>query len=151
MAENEIEVVRPLNTEEIKDGIAEIVAVKVRESLNTTCYLHGSAYPKFKATWRVDITLENFGQLTETFVDGSTRVMGLPDGKTEFVPVDGVIEGDIDLTIDGDIPYTPPNVFRKQNHLAVPTVIVKENGNTEEQAVIYKRRPGRPKKVPDVE
>jgi hypothetical protein len=121
----ETQVVRPLDSSEVKDAIAQRIAEEVRESLNTTCWLYGMAWPKFKARWKIDITLENFGEERETSVDGAI-----------LADVEGT-----DLAVEGELPYTPPNVLRKQMGMAIPTVVKRDDGSTEQKAVVFKRKP----------
>ena len=64
-------------------------------------------------------------------------------------------EGELRLTLDNfgdqrqviariDIPYTPPNVFRKETSQSVPVVVTQDDGSIEQKAVFYKReRSGR--------
>jgi hypothetical protein len=138
----ETQVVRPLDSSEIKDAIAQTIAEKVRESLNTTCWLYGMSWPKFKATWRVDVTLENFGQEQETSVVGTTHTKLLQgDGTSVIYPE--VIRNGLEMAIEGEIPYTPPNVLRKQHGMAIPTVVKRDDGSTEQKAVFFKQKRGR--------
>jgi hypothetical protein len=123
----ETQVVRPLDSAEIKDAIAQRIAEQVRESLNTTCWLYGMAWPKFKARWKIDITLENFGEERETSVDGIIHA--------------DLEEGD-EVQVEGELPYTPPNVLRKQMGMAIPTVVKRDDGSTEQKAVVFKAKPG---------
>jgi hypothetical protein len=141
----ETQVVRPLTSDEIKDAIAQTIAEKVRESLNTTCWLYGMSWPKFKATWRVDVTLENFGQEQKTSVTGTTHEMIITDDHPEPKPVlrtDPIRNGK-EMAIEGEIPYTPPNVLRKQHGMAIPTVVKRDDGSTEQKAVFFKQKRGR--------
>jgi hypothetical protein len=131
----ETQVVRPLDTEEIKDSIAQDLAEKIRESLNTTCWLFGQAWPSYRATWRIDITLPR-NQLREdydvdpqeTFVTG-TAGPPVQDGK--------VIE------LSGEIPFTPPNVLRKKHGMPIPAIVKRDDGSTEQKAVVFRQQRGR--------
>src|SRR5277367_6823282 len=81
MAE-EVEIVRPLDANEIKDAIAETVAEKVREALNTTCWLYGNAWPKFRVDpSRINITLANmYDEEREVFVAVSVPALQVGEG-----------------------------------------------------------------------
>jgi len=150
MAE-ETHVVRPLTSDEIKDAIAQTIAEKVRESLNTTCWLYGMSWPKFKATWRVDVTLENFGQEQETNIVGTLHTHEIRDDAEFAVLTGAMIRDGLNLPVEGEIPYTPPNVLRKQHGMAIPTVVKRDDGSTEQKAVMFKRKPGRPKVNADID
>jgi len=144
---DETEVVRPLTGIEIKDGIAQKIAEAIRASLDTTCWLYGAAHAKFKADWRVNITLSNpqFLDDQETFVDGAIQTHHFANESFDPVPTAEDIEEPATIPVDGVIPYTPPNVFRKENGLAIPTVVKRDDGSTEQKAVMFKSKPGRPK------
>jgi hypothetical protein len=140
---DEQQVVRPLDSSEIKDAIAQTIAEKVRESLNTTCWLYGMSWPKFKATWRVDVTLENFGQEQETFVTGTLHTHEIRDDQELPVLTGAEIKKGTLLQAKGEIPYTPPNVLRKKHGMAIPTVVKRDDGSTEQKAVVFKQKRGR--------
>lgn len=134
----ETQVVRPLESSEVKDIIAQIIAEKVRDSLNSTCWLYGMSWPKFKATWRVDITLENFGEERETFVEGSTGPQAFIEDRGDFVQTQEDVAGKV-VNVKGEIPFTPPNVLRKAHGLAIPTVVKRDDGSTEQKAVVFRQ------------
>jgi hypothetical protein len=143
MPETEQEVVRSLDVEEVKDIIAMRIAQAVRDSLDKTCYLFGCAYPKFKANWRIDVTLENFGQEIETFVTGDLHTHEIKAGQP--VLTGAPINQTTVTPLSGEIPYTPPNVLRKAHGLPVPTIVKRDDGGTEQKAVMFKRTERRPK------
>jgi hypothetical protein len=149
----ETQVVRPLTAEEIKDAIAQTIAERVRECLNTTCWLYGRAWPKFKVDGRLNITLANmYDEEQETHVDvrmmphevRDTEELPVPTGA--FTPSDGQLR---ELTIDVDIPYTPPNVVRKRHGMPIPTVVKRDDGSTEQKAVVFRQTRGRRGHIPD--
>lgn len=136
MLANETELPNPLTGDEVKDGIAHKVAVAVRERLDKSCRLYGKSYPKFKASVRIEIVLDNFGL---TYEDNSMVVLDETLGET--------IQEPETVEIDLDIPETPPNQFRRETEQPVPTAVT-GNGRTEEKAVLYQPRGrGRPKTV----
>jgi hypothetical protein len=147
--ENETEVVRPLNSDEVKDAIAMVISDKVRASLDTTCWLYGMAWPKFKATWRIDITLENFGQEQETFVTGQLHTHEFKPDDPNPVQTGAEIRKPQEISLEGQEPYTPPNVIRKRHGMPVPTMVKRDDGSTEQKAVIFRRSAKRA--VPRVE
>ena len=119
--ENEVELPNPLTSDEIKDGIAFKVAEAVRASLNTTCHLYGKSYPKFRARIIIEYSLEDFGRDVE-----GVRVAIVGDS------------GNFDSTgsMDIEIPYTPPNQFRRETEQPIPTS-VRSNGRNVERAIKY--------------
>lgn len=145
MSPQETEVVRPLDSAEVKDAIAQTIAEEVRASLDKTCWLYGMAWPKFKASWRIDVTLENFGEERETFVTGEVRTSAVND-EGIVVPDKGDLRADATVTVEGSVPYTPPNVVRKRHGMPIPTIVKRDDGSTEQKAVIF-RRPGRPRRT----
>lgn len=120
---NELELPNPLTDSEIKDGIAYKVAQAVRESLDTTCHLFGKSYPKFRAKIRIEYDLEDFGRDVQ-----GVREAKVDDGDTFDTPVSTVL--------DVEIPYTPPNQFRRETEQAIPTA-VRSNGRTEQRNIKY--------------
>jgi hypothetical protein len=148
----ETQVVRPLTSDEVKDAIAQTIAEKVRESLNTTCWLYGMSWPKFKVDpSRLNIVVANmYDQEQEASV-----MVAIP---THEIGEDGVpvlVGGDIRdgqaIAVSVEIPYTPPNVLRKQHGMAIPTVVKRDDGSTKQKAVMFKRKPGRPKANADID
>lgn len=126
--ENERESPRPLAAEEIKTGIAQMVADAVYEQLGKTCNLFGRSYPKFKGTVSIHLELDDFGQTT---VDNS--VTNVEGGEGEIgagsVPVDDEIE----------IKEAPPNQFRMDTDQPIVKAVV-EDGKTVEKRIKYKPR-----------
>ena len=41
--------------------------------------------------------------------------------------------------VTGTIPFTPPNVFRRDTGQPIPIVVTKDDGTTEHKAVFYRR------------
>lgn len=134
---------RPLTSEEIKDAIAQTIAEKVRAALNTTCYLYGPSYPKFKCDlFRLPITLANmYDEESETFVNVAVPTHEVRDA--EPVLVGGEIKDGLEVKVDVEIPYTPPNVVRRQHGMPIPTVVRRDDGSTEQKAVVFRRTKGR--------
>lgn len=144
MAEDEVQVVRPLDSEEIKDGIAQRLAEEIRQSLNSTCWLFGGAWPKFKASWKIELTLANmWDDERETVVDGVLHTHEIRPELAQPAMSDEPILGGEVKTVEGAIPYTPPNVFRKQHGLPIPTVIKRDDGSTEQKAVVFRQTRGK--------
>jgi hypothetical protein len=146
LSDTETEVVRPLLDEEVKDIIAQKIAEDVRASLDTTCWLFGGATPKFAADWRINITksktpgAESFPEdEQETFVTGVTHPHEIHEGIERPVMAGGEFKDPQTITVEGKIPFTPPNVLRKAHRLPIPTVVKREDGSTEQKAVIFKR------------
>ena len=143
MAE-ETQVVRPLDSAEVKDAIAQTIAEKVRESLNSTCWLYGMAWPKFKASWRVDITLANmYDEEQDTFVAGAIAPQEIRDTEELPVPTGAPLKWDKELAVTGEIPFTPPNLVRKRHGMAIPTLVKRDDGSTEQKAVVFRQTRGR--------
>lgn len=122
----EKQIVQPLGSEEIKEGIITKIAESLWESLNKTCNLYGCAYPKFKASGKIDLILDNYGDVRLDVV------------RFE-VESDGEFHDARELAVDIEIPFTPPNVFRKQTGQAVPVIVARDNGSVEQKAVFYRR------------
>jgi hypothetical protein len=124
MAEREI--VQPLSADEIKEGLVTKIAEAIFDSMGKTCNLYGCAYPKFKASWSIDLTLDNFGEVRLDRVSGR-------------VESDGDFHDPVSMQASGEIPYTPPNVFRRQTGQPIPVVVEKEDGSFKQEAVFYRR------------
>jgi hypothetical protein len=135
----EAEVVRPLDSSEVKDAIAMVISEKLRTSLDTTCWLYGMAWPKFKATWRIEVTLENFGQEQETFVTGQLHTHEFKPDDPNPVMTGAEIRNPQVISLSGEEPYTPPNVVRKRHGMPIPTIVKRDDGSTEQKAVIFRR------------
>lgn len=133
--ESEREYPRPLESEEIKVGIAQKIADAVYDKLSTTCNLYGRAYPKFKATVSVRLELDDFGQTT--FDNSITNVEG---GEGE------IREGSVPVDINLEIPQMPPNQFRQETDQPIIKTAV-EDGKTVEKRIKYKPRTKVPKKT----
>lgn len=119
---------RPLQAEEIKTGIAQMIADAVYEKLSTTCNLFGRAYPKFKGTVNIHLEMDDYGQVT---VDNSiTNVEG---GEGE------IGAGSVPLDIDIDIPEMPPNEFRMETDQPIIKTVI-EDGRPVEKKVKYQPR-----------
>lgn len=139
MAEHQI--IQPLSADECKDGIVTKIAEALYDALNKTCNLYGCAYPKFKASGSIELTLDNFGDI-----------------RLDVVKFESESEGEfhdpVSLQIPIDIPFTPPNVFRKQTGQGIPVIVSKDDGSVEQKAVFYKRerttRSGRDNRDEDI-
>ena len=124
--ENEVELPNPLTSDEIKDGIAFKVAEAVRASLDTTCHLYGKSYPKFQARIIIEYELEDFGRVVK-----GMRMATVGELKSMPDTDDSVVE-----RIVLEVPYTPPNQFRRETEQAIPTS-VRSNGRTVEKSIKY--------------
>jgi hypothetical protein len=122
----EKQIILPLDAEEIKSGIVTKICESIYDVLNNTCNLYGCAYPKFKASGRIELTLDNFG-----------------DVRLDIVKFESESEGEfhnpVNLQIEIDVPFTPPNVFRKQTGQSVPVIVESDDGSIEQKAVFYRR------------
>jgi hypothetical protein len=126
----EREIIKPLSADEIKEGVVTKLAEAIWDSMNKTCNLYGCAYPKFKATWSIDLTLDNFGDVRLDKVAGTAES-------------DGEFHNPVETKITGEIPYTPPNVFRRQTGQPIPVMVENDDGSMEQQAVFYRRERSR--------
>lgn len=133
--ESELDSPKPLSTEEIKTGIAQIVADAVFDKLSTTCNLYGRAYPKFKGTVSIHLELDDFGMTT---VDNS--VTNVEGGEGEIGP------GSIPLDVDLEIEEMPPNKFRMETDQPVIKTVM-EDGKAVEKRVKYGPRKAAAKKA----
>lgn len=141
---SETEIVRPLTAEEIKDAIAQTVAERVREALNTTCWLYGNAWPKFRVDpSRINIILANmYDEEKEIFVNVAVPAHEI---REDGVPrmVGGEMKDALQKPVEVAIPYTPPNVVRKKHGMPIPTVVKRDDGSTEQKAVVFRQTRGR--------
>ena len=126
MAEHQI--VLPIDAEEIKSGIVTKICESLYEALNKTCNLYGCAYPKFSAKGKIELTLDNFG---ETRMD-TIQFESESDPEDEFHNPESI-------PISIEIPFTPPNVFRKQTGQSIPVIVESDDGSVEQKATFYKR------------
>lgn len=143
MAE-EVEIVRPLDSNEIKDAIAQTVAEKVREALNTTCWLYGNAWPKFRVDpSRINIVLANmYDEEKEIFVNVNVPAHEIrEDGVPRIVA--GEMKDPLEKPVEVTIPFTPPNVLRKKHGMPIPTVVKRDDGSTDQKAVVFRQARGR--------
>lgn len=122
----EREIIQPLTADEIKEGLVTKIAEAIYESMGKTCDLYGCAYPKFKASWSLNFTLDNFGDVK----------MGKISGDLES---NGEFHDPVNMEISGEIPYTPPNVFRRQTGQPIPVMVENDDGSVEQKAVFYRR------------
>lgn len=122
----EREIIQPLSADEIKEGLVTKIAEAIFDSMSKTCNLYGCAYPKFKASWTLDLTLDNFGDVR------LDRVSGRAESDGEF-------HNPANMQLAGEIPYTPPNVFRRQTGQPIPVIVEKDDGSMEQRAVFYRR------------
>lgn len=130
--ESERQIVRPLSSDEIKDGLVvkvlDAVETAIRDRLGKTCNLFGRAYPKFRGTVKIHLELDDFGLTTHDNSEASfTGEDGAPKGETTGV--------DVDL----EIKETPPNQFRKETSQPI-TVAATEDGKNVLRQVRYQPR-----------
>jgi len=130
----ETQIVLPLDCDEIKSGIVTKIAESIWDALNNTCNLYGVAYPKFKAKFVIDLNLDNFGDVRLDVVAGETESEG------EF-------HNPHQIQIEGEIPFTPPNVFRKQTGQSIPVIVENDDGSVEQKAIFYRKERERGPKV----
>lgn len=102
-----LKVPQPLNGEEIKEGIAAVIAKAVRQSLDRTCSLNHVAFPKFSAKWSIEYDLDDFGKHT-------IGQMGGEIGELTETSV----------KLEGKIEEMPPDAFRRQTDQAIPAPTV---------------------------
>lgn len=148
MAE-ETESLRPLDSPEIKDGIANDVALDVRNALDKTCWLYGQAHAKFRAKWSLEITTCSTPG-ANVYPEDEHTVVIMGTGLTKELQDDGnailttdPIKNPQVTVVEGSVPYTPPNVFRKRHGMPIPTIVKRDDGSTEQKAVVFKRSTGR--------
>lgn len=122
----EREIIQPLSADEIKEGLVTKIAEAIFDSMGKTCNLYGCAYPKFKASWSIEFTLDNFGDVRLDKISG-------------HLESNGDFHDPVNMEIRGDIPYTPPNVFRRQTGQPIPVVVEKDDGTMKQEAVFYRR------------
>lgn len=144
---DEVEVIRPLDGSEIKHAVAMTIFDKVAEVLDKTCHLYGIAYPKFKAEFSVTLTMsrtpgpeQEFEDSVSETLNGSLLTHEFKDGAP--VISRSPIMDPQEATVSGSIPYTPPNVVRKQHGMPVPTMVQRQDGTTEQKAVVFRKRAG---------
>lgn len=132
---------RPLEAEEIKNGIAQLVADAIYDELSKTCNLFGRSYPKFKGTVSIHLELDDFGLTTHenrtVVVEGGEGTIGA---------------GSVPLDANVNIEEMPPNEFRMQTDQPITKPVV-EDGKTTQKKVHYKPRKkhaGKKKAVPVV-
>lgn len=124
MAERQL--IQPLDAEEIKSGIVTKVCEALYDAMSKTCNLYGCAYPKFKAEGEIHLTLDNFGDVR------------LDTVRFE-VETEGEFHNPQELRVHLDIPYTPPNLLRKQTGQSVPVVVTNDDGSIEQKAIFFKQ------------
>jgi hypothetical protein len=124
MAEKQI--ILPLTADEIKDAMVTKVCEALYDAMNKTCNLYGCAYPKFKAEGEIRFTLDNYG-----------------DVRLDRVILDTESEGEwhapVSMDVVIDVPFTPPNVLRKQTGQSIPVIVEGDDGSIEQKAVFYRR------------
>lgn len=128
--ENEKESPRSLTSEEIKTGIAQMVADAVYERLGKTCNLFGPSYPKFKGTVNVHLELDSFN-FGAPVVDNSVTLVEGGEGE--------IGTGSVGVEVDIEIPEMPPNKFRMETDQPIVKTVV-EDGRTVEKSVKYQAR-----------
>lgn len=141
--DSELEQPRPLHSDEIREGIAFLVAEQVYEKLGKTCNLFGQAYPKFKAKWSLDIVFDDFGIITSDHSEGAVETT---DKEHDGAPVLGSIPAsqveagsENTLRIAGGIEEMPPNKFRETTEQPIH-VTATENGQPVQRRVQYKSK-----------
>ena len=125
---DERETPRSLDVEEIKVGIAQMVADAVYEKLGKTCNLYGRSYPKFKGTVTIHLQLDDFG---DTVTDNSITLVEGGDGEIGS----GAVALDAEVTIE----EMPPNQFRVETDQPITKSVV-EDGRTVVKKVKYQAR-----------
>ena len=122
----ERQIIEPIDAEEIKSGIVTKICEAIYDAMNKTCNLYGCAYPKFSAKGKIDLALDNFGEI-----------------KLDTIQFESESEGEfhnpVNLEIPIEIPETPPNVFRKETGQSIPIEVEKDDGSIERKAIFYKR------------
>lgn len=133
--ESERESPRPLQADEIKTGIAQIIADAVYDKLGTTCNLFGRAYPKFRGTVKIHLELDDFGMTTE-----DNHELKVEGGEGD------IGTGSVPLDLDIEIPEVPPNQFRMDTDQPIVKTVV-EDGKVVEKRVKYQPRKSAAKKA----
>jgi hypothetical protein len=128
--ESEIQIPRPLDADELKQGIAHMVAEAVYDKLSTSGILFGRAFPKFKTAEPIRIRL----LLDRSYIAGPEfGDDAMVDNHLVSIPGE-VGDDPVEVEVDLDIPAQPPNLFRQKTGQPVP-VITQEKGKTVERAV----------------
>lgn len=150
----EMEMVQPLDSLEIKTGIVHKIleavdaklASAIMESLGKTCRLYGVAYPKFKAKWSIHVDLDDFGRMFEADIRAGLPVQEFSETFGQYMDSQQTeVELTAEIEVEGEIPETPPNQFRRETEQGVPTMIQGPTGNQEQKSILYQkpRRTGR--------
>lgn len=119
---------RPLDSEEIKNGIAQLVADAVYDELSKTCNLFGHAYPKFKGKVDIHLELDDFGEVAH-----ENRTVNVEGGEGK------IGAGSVPLDVKVDIAEMPPNEFRMQTDQPITKSVI-EDGKTTQKKIHYKPR-----------
>lgn len=145
-----LEVVQPLDGSEIKQGTAhkilEAIDARIAEMLtdamSKSCRLYGVAYPKFRAKWTLELELEDFGRTFNVSAGGASMVQAFDEPTSQYVNSTEPLTDPVQIAEEGEIPFTPPDVFRKDTSQPVPVMVETATG-TEQKAVVYRRQRGR--------
>jgi hypothetical protein len=124
--QSEVETPRPLQAEEIKDGLTTLIAEAVRARLDKSCSLYGQSYPKFSAEITICLKLDDFGRMTE-----DNHSLTVAEGE----PGPDAVTLDASFTV----PEQPPNQFRMETDQAITKAVV-EDGKVVEKRVKYQAR-----------
>lgn len=129
--------IEPLTGDEIKAGIAHKIAQAVKESLDRQGTLYQRCFPKFSASWTINLDIDDYGLKKEIHASGVLAATE-HDG-TDFVPAqDQSMNADgTSLTLTGGVAETPPNLFRRETEQEVPTHIRGTSKETPHGAVLY--------------
>jgi hypothetical protein len=119
---------RPLDSEEIKNGIAQMVADAVYDELTKTCNLYGHSYPKFKGTVTIHLELDDFG-----LVANENRTVLVEGGEGTIGPVSIPVDAKVEIA------EMPPNEFRMETGQPI-TRSVLEDGKATTKKIHYKPR-----------
>lgn len=136
---------KPLDSNtEIKEIIANTCYDAIRAALDTTCWINGNAWPRFKLLpCKMELVLMNmYGEETETFVNLNIPTHEIVPGQPIAKMTGAEIRDPLVKTVEVEIPYTPPDVLRKQHSLPIATVIRRDDGNTENKAVVFRQTRG---------
>jgi hypothetical protein len=137
----EMELPQPLEGAEIREAIAEKIKQAVLASLAQRGKLYQRSYPKFRASFMVEYTLDDFGRKVEGSVTADLPVQAIDAEMNQYRDSEEKIQEPVTGEVNGEIPETPPNLLRRETGQAVPTMVQTPQG-TEQKAVFYQQKRG---------
>jgi hypothetical protein len=124
----EAEIIQPLASQEINEGIITKVAEALFAALNSTCNLYGVSYPKFHASGKMELWFEG----------GQGEIA---DAVTFEIPPEPGEKYPAKVIVTLEIPETPPNIWRRATGQGIPVAVTSDDGSVEQKAVFFKQKP----------